>query len=70
MSSLKTSIILVWPGTNAAIPEGWERETDLDGKYPKGTARCAIWVKLGLMTYYHATETKEEIQRRIENEEF
>lgn len=32
------NIIILWPGTVAAIPSGWTRETTLDGKYIKGTA--------------------------------
>lgn len=29
-------MIFMWPGTNASIPAGWDRVTDLDGRYPKG----------------------------------
>lgn len=32
------NVIILWPGTVAAIPSGWSRETTLDGKYVKGTA--------------------------------
>lgn len=28
----------MWAGTNASIPAGWERETGMDTKYPKGSA--------------------------------
>lgn len=31
-------VILIWPGTDAGVPAGWVRETDLDGKFPKATA--------------------------------
>jgi hypothetical protein len=34
----ETGIILIWAGTNASIPDGWERVTSLDGKFLKGTA--------------------------------
>lgn len=34
--SFVPGIIIPWVGTNASIPSGWVRETDLDGKYPKG----------------------------------
>jgi hypothetical protein len=36
--AIAASIIFIWPSTNASIPAGWERETTLDAKYPKGTA--------------------------------
>ena len=36
--SVPSGVILIWPGTNATIPSGWERETTLDDKYPKATA--------------------------------
>jgi len=36
--SVPSGVILVWSGTNASIPAGWERETDLDDKFPKATA--------------------------------
>jgi hypothetical protein len=29
-------IIFAWPGTAATLPFGWQRVTELDGKYPKG----------------------------------
>lgn len=35
---IPAGVIAIWPGTNASIPSGWERETSLDGRYPKGTA--------------------------------
>lgn len=34
--ALAQSLIFIWPGTNASIPEGWVRETALDGLYPLG----------------------------------
>lgn len=40
MSNIPTGVIFIWSGTNATIPSGWERETALDGKYPKGTANA------------------------------
>lgn len=36
--AIPTGVILMWEGTNASIPSGWTRETDLDGKHIKGTA--------------------------------
>jgi hypothetical protein len=38
MATIPQNIILLWPGTNAAIPSGWVRETSLDSKFIKGTA--------------------------------
>lgn len=32
------SVIVMWPSTNASIPAGFTRATELDGRYPKGTA--------------------------------
>jgi hypothetical protein len=34
--AIPTGVIFIWTGTNASIPAGWERETSLDGKFPKG----------------------------------
>jgi hypothetical protein len=34
--ALPTGVIFIWTGTNASIPAGWERVTDLDDKFPKG----------------------------------
>lgn len=31
-------IIMMWPSTAASLPDGWDRVTALDGKYPKGVA--------------------------------
>jgi hypothetical protein len=36
--ALPTGVIFIWTGTNASIPAGWERVTDLDDKFPKGIA--------------------------------
>jgi len=33
--AIPTGVILIWTGTNASIPSGWERETTLDDKFPK-----------------------------------
>ena len=33
--AISNGVIFIWTGTNAGIPAGWERVTDLDGKYPK-----------------------------------
>ena len=36
MPTIPLNVILIWPGTNASIPAGWVRVTDLDGKFLKG----------------------------------
>jgi len=33
--AIPLGVIFIWSGTNATIPSGWERETGLDGKFPK-----------------------------------
>lgn len=35
MSFIPKDAIIIWPGTNASIPDGWVRETALDAVYPK-----------------------------------
>lgn len=38
MPTIPLNVILIWTGANGAIPAGWQRETSLDGKFPKGAA--------------------------------
>lgn len=33
--AIPNGVIFMWPGTNAAIPSGWSRVTDLDNKFPR-----------------------------------
>lgn len=40
-AGIPDGLIVMWPSTNASIPEGWERTTALDAKYPKGVATSA-----------------------------
>lgn len=47
------NVILAWPGTNAAIPTGYSRETDLDGKYPKSSGGEAPDTTGGSNTHTH-----------------
>lgn len=55
MSAIPSGVILIWTGTNASIPAGWERVTDLDGKYPKAWgASVAPNVTGGADTHTHA----------------
>jgi len=35
---IPNGIVFMWPDTDASIPEGWNRVTELDGKYAKGVA--------------------------------
>lgn len=35
--TIPSGVILLWAGTHAAIPTGWQRETGMDSKYVKGT---------------------------------
>jgi hypothetical protein len=49
-------IIFAWPGANGDIPEGWERETSLDGRYPVGEASSgAAGATFGASTHMHTT---------------
>lgn len=34
-SGIPAGIIVMWPDTEASLPEGWSRTTELDGRYPK-----------------------------------
>jgi hypothetical protein len=34
--AIPTGAIFIWTGTNASIPSGWERVTDLDDRFTKG----------------------------------
>lgn len=49
------NIILPWPGTNAAIPSGFSRETSLDGKYPKSSGGEAPNTSGGSNTHSHTS---------------
>lgn len=35
---IQNGIIFIWTGMHASIPSGWSRVTDMDDRYPKGTA--------------------------------
>lgn len=35
------NVIVMWPGTDSSIPTGWSRVTDMDTRFPKGTANAA-----------------------------
>jgi hypothetical protein len=38
---IPSGLIVMWPSTDASVPAGWSRVTDLDGIYPKGVATSA-----------------------------
>jgi hypothetical protein len=38
---IPAGIIVMWPDTAASLPSGWDRVTDLDGRYAKGIATSA-----------------------------
>lgn len=40
-SGIPRGLIFMWPGTDASIPAGWDRVTELDGIYPKGIATAS-----------------------------
>lgn len=40
-TGIPSGLIFMWPGTNASVPAGFERVTDLDGRYPKGVATAS-----------------------------
>lgn len=53
--AIPNGVIFIWSGTNASIPSGWERVTDLDGKFPKGHANSSTNPNLtgGTATHTH-----------------
>lgn len=54
---IPNGVIFMWPDTNASIPAGWDRVTDLDSKYPKGIATGATQPGTtgGAATHLHTT---------------
>lgn len=56
---IPSGLIVMWPGTNASIPAGWDRTTELDGKYPKGIATAATspGATGGAATHFHVLPT-------------
>jgi hypothetical protein len=54
---IPSGVIVMWPGTNASVPEGWERTTALDGRYPKGIPDAATQPGTtgGAATHTHTT---------------
>ncbi|QGH72303.1 MAG: baseplate structural protein [Podoviridae sp. ctg2L5] len=55
MSNVPSGVILIWPGINGAIPSGWQRETLLDGKYPKASGAEVPNTSGGSNTHTHSS---------------
>jgi len=55
--AIPAGVIVMWPGTNASVPSGWDRVTALDGQYPKGIATAATepGTTGGSATHLHVT---------------
>ena len=56
---IPSGLIVMWPSTDASIPAGWDRTTDLDGKYPKGIATAVTQPGAtgGAATHSHTVPT-------------
>lgn len=55
---IQNGIIFMWTGTHASIPSGWSRVTDMDDRYPKGTAASTNPnVTGGASTHTHTSPT-------------
>lgn len=50
-------VIILWLGTHASIPSGWERATELDGRYPKGQGSQNPDTTGGSSTHTHSSPT-------------
>lgn len=55
--AIPAGMIVMWPGTDASVPAGWERTTELDGLYPKGIANSVTepGITGGAATHTHTT---------------
>jgi hypothetical protein len=53
---IPSGVIVMWPDTEASIPDGWARVTELDGLYPKGVASAVTQpgTNGGAATHTHA----------------
>jgi hypothetical protein len=40
-AGLPAGVIVMWPSTEASLPAGWDRVTELDGRYPKSIPDAA-----------------------------
>lgn len=54
---IPSGIIVMWPDTAASLPSGWDRTTELDGRYPKGIASAVTQPGTtgGAATHVHTT---------------
>ena len=55
MANIPLNVILIWPGTHAAIPSGWQRETTLDSQYPKASGAENPATTGGSATHSHTS---------------
>lgn len=55
-SGIPSGVIVMWPDTEASIPVGWSRVTELDGLYPKGVVSAVTQpgTNGGSATHTHA----------------
>ena len=55
--AIPNGVIFIWSGTNASIPAGWSRVTDLDDRLPKGNLDGSTNPNLtgGALTHSHTT---------------
>lgn len=58
-TGLPAGLLFAWPSTNASIPAGWDRQTDLDGVYLKGVATASTQPGTtgGAASHTHTTAT-------------
>ena len=54
-ATVPTDIIVAWSGTNATIPAGWTRVTELDTYYVEGTTSTPSVVAQGTSTHSHTS---------------
>lgn len=55
-TTVPVALVIAWPGANGAIPSGWIRVTDFDGRHPRGaTTTAAPSITGGAATHTHAT---------------
>lgn len=54
--TIPAGLILAWPGTVGSLPAGWNRVTELDGRFPRGaTGTGAPTTNGGAATHTHTT---------------
>lgn len=56
---LNPNVVIPYDGTNASIPTGFDRETVLDNKFPKGWGTEVAGTAGGSATHTHTTQTHQ-----------